>query len=248
MDIRPATESDSDTIREVAEQSFRTSYALSPEEIEAIIDVEFGTDALAERLDEDSVLLYVAEDDEAVIGFVEAQVTEGEGRLVWLHVAPPSRGQGAGTELFERATAELRDRTSDRIRAVVLSEDQEGGEFFEQFEFEEGDTGEVDIGGTTFRVEYYTDEPGESQGEESVVPDDEITVDGQRRYVDHEETIPGDEEPFLVVFEDEDRENQYGFYCTNCGTFTDSIDSLGKIVCDTCGNVHRPDEWDRSYL
>lgn len=248
MNVRPATESDSGAIREVAEQSFRASYALSPAEIEAILDVEFGAEAVTERLGEEDDLLYVAEREGAVIGFVEARLADGEGELVWLHVAPPSRGRGAGSELFERATAELHDRTGDGIRAVVLSENQEGSDFFERFEFATADTGEVDIGGTTFRVEYYTEDPGAGREGEQVVPDDGIPVEGQRRYVDRDETVPGDEEPFLVVFEDEDREQRYGFYCTNCGTFTGSIDSLGRIVCDSCGNVHRPDEWDASYL
>ena len=53
---------------------------------------------------------------------------------------------------------------------------------------------------------------------------------------------------FYVMFADEAREERYGFYCSNCGTFTDSVDGLGKIVCEKCDNEHRPEEWDASYL
>ena len=51
MEVRPATSRDRSSIREVARDSFESSYALSPQEIEAILEDAFTPDALADRID-----------------------------------------------------------------------------------------------------------------------------------------------------------------------------------------------------
>lgn len=63
METRDATESDSARIRDIAEQSFQASYALSPLDIETIIEAEFEDEAIAARLDDDKNILLVAERD-----------------------------------------------------------------------------------------------------------------------------------------------------------------------------------------
>jgi len=248
METRTATASDSDAIRDVAARSFRASYSLSPDEIEQLLEIEFETAQLEDRLADEDTLLAVAQQDDTVVGFVEGRLAgEGLGEIHWLHVSPPARGEGAGTQLFEHATAELRERETDEIRALVLAQNQEGSEFFEQFAFEHAGRDDHEIESTTLHVEVFTDAPAEAETESHPVPG-EITVEGQTQYLDHEETVSGEEGAFYLVFEDERREEHYGFYCSNCGTFSDSADGLGKVVCEECGNAHNADEWDASYL
>lgn len=250
METREAAESDRNRIRDIAEQSFQASYALSPLEIESIVEAEFEAESLASRLDGEGILL-VTERNGSILGFVEAETDTADecGTIVWLHVDPTERGKGVGTELAERVIAVLRERAVTEIRAIVLAQNQEGSEFLEQFDFESVDQTDREYGEETFRVEIYSDLPEKQTDEEYTVPESEaVDVDGQPRYIDPGESISGDEAPFLIVFETERRVERFGFYCTNCGSFTDSVDGNGKVVCENCGNVHNPDEWDDSYL
>lgn len=252
MNVRQATGADSDRIREVAEKSFRASYALSPIDIESIVEIEFTSESLDSRFEDDDCLILVAEDDDdEVVGFTEGEVIDGSaGEIRWLHVDPTERGYGIGTELFERVLADLRERAVEEIHAVVLADNQEGGEFFQQFEFEPEDTVDREFDDRTLNVEVYRDETHQSEETKAyTVPEGgEITVDGQTRYLEPEESISGDEGEFLFVFAEESRTDRFGFYCTNCGTFTDSVDGQGTVICEECGNEHRPEEWDDSYL
>jgi len=252
MEIRQATEKDSDRIREIAEESFRASYALSPLDIESIVEIEFASDALSSRLDDEGHILVVAEDEE-IMGFSEGRARDDEsGEIRWLHVDPTDRGRGVGTALFERVLADLRERVVEDVQAAVLAENQEGREFFERFEFESYDQTDRAFEERQLQVELYRESgvvPEESQEEGYTVPEDEqISVDGETRSLDPHETISGDKGELLFVFATPDHEEHFGFYCTNCGTFTDAVDSHGTVVCENCGNEHRPDEWDGSYL
>jgi hypothetical protein len=51
MEIRQATAQDADRIREIAESSFQASYALSPLDIETIVEGEFAVDPLSDRIE-----------------------------------------------------------------------------------------------------------------------------------------------------------------------------------------------------
>lgn len=252
MKVREATEADSDQIRTIAEQSFQTSYALSPLEIETVTESEFDDQNIASRINDDAGFILVAESDDAILGFVEARVPDGErGEIIWLHVDPIERGQGVGTELFERMLAKLRERVVEEIQVMVLAQNQEGGEFVERFDFKPSGQREYKFGGEPLRAEIYSNVETEQtkEEEEDTLPEsEEIEVDGVTRFIDPKESISGDKAPILLVFEEERRETRFGFYCTNCGSFTDSVDGDGKVVCENCGNVHNPEEWDASYL
>jgi len=250
MNVRQATERDSERIEEIAAQSFEASYSLSPLDIESIVEIEFAPEELASRMEDDGRVFLVAEQDDELVGFVEGKHEGGgAGEIRWLHVAPTERGQGAGTELFEHVLADLREHVAGNIQATVLSDNREGGEFFQQFEFESHGQTEREFDERTVHAEVYRTDENEPTDEEFTVPEDgEITVDGDRRFLDTGEPIAGVEAQMLPVFADASREEHYGFYCTNCGTFTDSVDGQGKIVCENCGNEHRPEEWDGSYL
>jgi len=257
MTVRPAVETDSEQIREVATRSFRNSYSLSPEEIETIVEEAFGDDAVADCLEDDDRRLLVDERDDNVVGFVETKLTDtSTGELVWLHVEPEARGQGVGTDLFEQAAAQLRERAAEHVHGLVMAQNEEGNQFFERWGFERGESMERKIAGQPYQIQVFTGTPEEfgdgiesdDSDEESVPADGEIVVDDETRYIDTDEELPGDDGRFYVVFTDQAYDDQYGFYCSNCGTFVDAVDGQGKIVCGECGNVHQPEEWDKSYL
>lgn len=257
MEIRSAVENDTDRIDELARQSFQASYSLSPQDIDAIARTEFSDDAVEECIQSDDDRILVAEDDDLVVGFAETHLTDDQdGEIRWLHVDPAVRGQGIGTELFEQAAAQLRERTAEHVHAIVMAANEEGNQFFEQWGLERGESDQREIGEETYRIQIFTatpeefaDEQGMTDDDEEFVPQDgEITVAGEIRYVDVDEEVPGDDGRFYVVYEEPSADEKYGFYCSNCGTFTSNVDGMGTITCQECGNVHRPDDWDMSYL
>jgi ribosomal protein S27AE len=51
-----------------------------------------------------------------------------------------------------------------------------------------------------------------------------------------------------VVFAEEEVDDRYGYFCSNCNTLANAMDSMGRIECDSCGNVRKPLRWDAAYL
>lgn len=258
MDVRPVEPGDRARIREIVEQSFQTSYSLSPREIEAVVEAVFSEGALGDRIDDPDRLVLVADGDKEgepmVVGVAVVELGE-TGALRWLHVEPGARGGGAGTALFERARDEVAAE-GGRLSARVLDQASEGGDFCEQFGFERTGDVAVDVGGERFHEQVYEssaevdeahteeDEPNEPEVD---VPET-VDVDGGALPLDRDEEIPGTESPFFHVYADETREDRYGFFCSNCGSTDVSGDDLDRLECGDCGNAHRAEDWDGAYL
>lgn len=73
------------------------------------------------------------------------------------------------------------------------------------------------------------------------------TPDGETRYVARDETEPGSEAPFFVVYLGENRERRWGFFCGNCESVDNAMDTMGRIRCNACPNVRKPTEWDAAH-
>lgn len=73
------------------------------------------------------------------------------------------------------------------------------------------------------------------------------TADGETVYVDPEESRVGSKGPFYVVYRADDGEERYGYFCTACETFNNTMDTMGRIVCNECGNTRKPEEWDAAH-
>lgn len=274
--VRAAESADGDRIRELVESAMTASYALSPGEIETLLETEYGEEAWADKTDDDDTAVFVAEIDGTIVGVIEG-VAGDEGTVRRLHVDPERRGEGAGTALVERIVAELDDRGVDPIRAVVVTADTESGDFLTKFGFARTGEREVDVGGVDLVEEVYTqgaegdddesETPAEggrggepasdlsegASGESSSAGDpdelpDTVTGDDGELYVG-DDLLSGTEGPFAPTFEDEDRTEAYGYYCGNCGSLDVSADSMDRLQCDDCGNTHKADsEYDGSYL
>lgn len=297
--IRPAERDDADRIHEIASSTMTADYALSPQDIEDIVDAEFDPDELRDRFDREGTTAFVAEldaeDGTVLAGFVEVGDDGGDDTsddaIRWLHVDPERRGQGVGTALFERALEELSSRGVDEPRALVLEDNTSSGAFFERFDFAQTDQREVEFGGSDL-VEYvYTEgasgddaaaagspdagaendsdaadesdqgdtDPDDADAAASAPdadPDvqatdlpDSVTAEEGETVAVGDEPIPGSQGGFVQTFVDDDRTEQYGYYCLNCESTDISVDSMEQIRCENCGNTHKPDEnYDSSYL
>lgn len=246
MEVTSASADRGETVRDIAGRSMRASYSLSPEQITNVVETEFDDDRIAEIDESDDGVVIVAELEDEPVGVVTGSVSNGDGEIEWLFVAPEARGRGVGTELFEAGRDALAERGADTVRAAVLSENEEGEMFFEQFGYERIGNRDTDIGEQSYSTYIFGPEGGEEE-QELHRPDTVDTEDGDTVYTGDED-IPGKMAPFLRLYTDEEGTEEYGFYCTNCGTMANAADGLDRIDCDTCGNEHRPDEWDGGYL
>lgn len=73
------------------------------------------------------------------------------------------------------------------------------------------------------------------------------TVDGRTLYVDREAAERGSKGPFLVAYTGENAESRWGYYCGHCGAFDNAMDAMGRLKCNVCANIKKPDEWDAAH-
>ncbi len=73
------------------------------------------------------------------------------------------------------------------------------------------------------------------------------TDDGDTVYVSETDGDKGSKGPFLVAYESPDFERRYGWFCTNCESFDNAMDAMGRIKCNQCGNFRKPTEWDAAH-
>ncbi len=248
MEVRPAESADRERIEAIARDSFQSSYSLSPQQIETILKEEFGETTLTERLDDSDTVMLVAdhtvEETETVLGFIDVAVG-AETMIRWLHVDPEARGEDIATTLIER----VREDAETPITARILEDAVEGGGFLEGFGLEPDGNDQTMIGGEEFAVTLFTEGEGtDTANEPAVAVPESITVDGADRSIDRDETVPGREAPFFSVYSDDDEDDPYGYFCSQCGSTDVSADGLDRLECGDCGNVHLADEWDDAYL
>lgn len=242
MDVRPATSSDVEAVRNVAGQSLRASYNdLDDDVIETAVQQWYGDEAMRERLDEQDLLFLVAEDDE-IVGFSQSHVRGSEGRIQWLHVDPDHRGEGIGSSLLDATRDGLASEGVERITGAVLATNDAGNEFYREQGFSIEDQRTIEVGGEFHAENVYADVAGERMDLEAVeTPDGEL-------FVDRNDPSRGKRGPFFPVYRSRDGSQRYGWFCSNCETVDNSEDTMGRIVCNVCENVHKADRWDAAYL
>ncbi|WP_435195599.1 GNAT family N-acetyltransferase [Natronomonas sp. EA1] len=239
MDVRTAERGDGDAIRTVAEQSLSASYTLSPTVIEQAVENWYGEDALDEKFADPDSRLLVAEADGDVVAFSESLIVDAQGDILWLHVAPSHRGRGIGKALYEQTRETLDEAGAEVVRGLVLADNAEGNEFYEEQGLVKAGEDSVEIGGNTHVENVYI--------EDGPAPLEPITADGRELYVDHTDADRGSDGPFLTVYADRDRERRYGAFCAVCDSLVTTMDTMGRMQCD-CGNVRRPTRWDAAYM
>jgi len=241
MEIRRARPADSPAIRDVARRSLGASYSLDPQAITNAIEEWYGEDRLATMLDDPDRVLLVADHAGQVVAFSESVVAAANtATMLWLHVDPAYRGEGIATDVFEATREELERLDVQDLRGRVLAENTAGNEFYEQRGFDRVGTDTVEIDGQSYIENIYAE--SEQWGREAV------ETDGRTVYVDHDNHERGSRAPFHVVFTERDGDTRYGYFCSNCNTLANAMDSMGRIECESCGNVRKPVRWDAAYL
>jgi ribosomal protein S18 acetylase RimI-like enzyme len=160
MEVRPATPSDIDGIQRVAHRSWDETYAdiLDAEVIDETVGEWYAEESLREACDKPGVTLLVAVDDEEVVGFCHGVLHEDEGDVLRLYVDPDHWGDGIGKRLLDRVRSDLEDFNMRRMRAMTLADNTIGNDFYREYGFEKTGEGEVELGGTRYAENVYTQE------------------------------------------------------------------------------------------
>lgn len=160
MAIQRATSDDIEGIRRVARQSWRTDYPeiLSRETAEEAVEEWYDPDRLEEEIKSDDALISVfeTEDGNEIAGFAHIVWDARTGTVLRLYVAPDHRGRRIGTDLLAWTVDALADRDVERVRALVLSENEPGNAFYRSFGFEKTGEGRTTIGDDTYRENTYS--------------------------------------------------------------------------------------------
>lgn len=76
----------------------------------------------------------------------------------------------------------------------------------------------------------------------------EVTTDDDESvYVDTDDGERGSAGDFQPVYADAAGTTRWGYRCEACESFDNAIDTMGRIVCNECPNVRKPDEWDAAH-
>ncbi|WP_247000027.1 GNAT family N-acetyltransferase [Halosolutus gelatinilyticus] len=250
MEIREATETDVDDIRSIARGSLNSTYTdfLDEETIEDAIEQWYG-DELIDAIEADQTLFLLVEREGEPVAFSQSELV-GErrrtGQILWLHVDPDHRGAGTGVRLLVRTREKLLDSGADRIQGFVLEDNEGGNGFYADHGFERASRREVEIGDETFTENVYVEGEIESGEEWGAV--DELELDGETIYVSYSEAARGSKSPFYAAYETLDASERYGWFCGNCDSLENAMDTMGRIQCNTCGNRRKGTRWDASYL
>ena len=77
---------------------------------------------------------------------------------------------------------------------------------------------------------------------------EEHAIEGEGTlHVDDADPIVGSKGPFHPVYRTSAGEDRWGYYCASCGTVDNAMDTMGRIVCNECGNTRKPEEWDAAH-
>lgn len=244
IEIREAQTGDVEGIRTVAGNSLQASYGdvLDEEVIEEAVEQWYADEAMAAELQEEGMVYLVAVAGDTVVGFSQSLVLpeDSTGTILWLHVDPDNRDQNVGSTLLKHTQATLSERDVDRVAAEVLEGNESGNRFYEAQGFEKADERETEIGGETHVENVYVQE-GKAKFETR-------EFEGQSLYVDWTESSRGSKAPFYAAYSDDEGEDLYGYFCSNCESFDTAMDSMERLECNQCGNQKKPVRWDASYL
>ena len=240
MEVREATTADGPAVRSIALRSMEASYSLGPGTIENAVHQWYGIDSFAEKIDDDDVLVLVGEVDGEPVAFSESFIAGDRGDINWLHVATTHRGEGYGRALYEATSNRLESEGAETIRGLVLADNSAGNRFWENQGLTKVGEGSVEIDGSAFVENVYVDRES--------VDIEPIDIDGTEHYIDRSDADHGSDGEFYTVYTDEDRDNKYGYYCGACENLVTSMDAMGRLECEECGNTLQPTRWDAAYM
>lgn len=134
VSIRPAEPRDIPPIIRVAERAWNAVYddVLEQATIDAAIADWYTTDAVLDYIQTPDFAYFVAEADDAVIGFTSGAHNElGTGELATIYLDPDYWREGIGTQLLEHVEAYARSQGWDELQIRVIGGNDRACDFYE---------------------------------------------------------------------------------------------------------------------
>lgn len=158
--IRSIRTDDAEAIRRVARKAWLETYSdiHGRETTEQLIDDWYAVDVLRDDIENDDILFFVAERDE-VVGFISLVVTDETSKFSLadhevefrqIYVDPDHWRSGIGTQLNDRAYAEVADRGMTRVKTLALAENDISHEFQADQNHEVVDEVEITVAGKDY--------------------------------------------------------------------------------------------------
>ena len=170
--IREATTDDAEDIRQVARESWHAAYddIVGAERVESVVDSWYDRDGLEQSVAREDGRFLVAEtsskddseassedgtassEDGEVVGFAQAVLGDEDeaAELPRIYVHPEHWGEGVGSELLDRIETWLRERGAERLRLVVLADNEVGNAFYEKCGYRTVGSRESEFEGETY--------------------------------------------------------------------------------------------------
>ncbi len=252
MNVREASAGDRESIHTIARRSLEETYTdfLDESTIDAATTNWYGAEGeIHELLEDDEHLVLVVDRNGEVIAFSESRLlgdNHATGRINWIHVDPDNRGEGLGARLLARTREALFEAGADQLQGAVLAGNEFGNEFYRAHGFERVDARELAVGDETHTENVYVEADGDVDDDwraQATVEEDGLTC-----HVSYGEPARGSKAPFYAAYADVDATDRYGWYCGNCDSLDNAMDSMGRIQCNDCGNRRKATRWDAAYL
>ncbi|WP_276272898.1 GNAT family N-acetyltransferase [Haloarcula litorea] len=140
VEVRAGDPGDVPAVQRVADRAWHAAHdeIVGPEAVDAFLQRFYGTDRLATAVEADDRVFLVATREDEVVGFAGAGPTDeddGTWSLSRIYADPDHWHTGVGTAL----TGRVRDRGGDRLRLVVMADNDVGVGFYEARGFERVD-------------------------------------------------------------------------------------------------------------
>ena len=137
--VRPATTDDVAAVRRVARESWHAAYdeVIGTSAVDSMVDSWYHPKGLARSVEREDGAFLVAEGDEStdscVVGFAQGVLGDGDdpAELPRIYVRPDRWGEGVGSAMLGRVERWLADRGAERLRLVVLADNEVGNSFYE---------------------------------------------------------------------------------------------------------------------
>ena len=165
FEIRSATPVDAEAVREVARESWHAAYddLLGADSVDSVVDEWYDPEGLTRSMDHDGGVFLVAErgnedglvgerkNEDAVVGFaqgvLDSEADDSIAELPRIYVHPNLWGAGLGTELLGRVEDWADECGAERLRLVVLADNDVGNGFYEKHGYRVNISREVELEG-----------------------------------------------------------------------------------------------------
>ena len=157
FEVRVATLDDVLGIQNVARESWHATYddLLGADSVEQVVDGWYAAEGLEQSIEREDGQFLVAERDGMIVGFAQGVLSDEDdaAHLPRIYVQSHHWGEGVGTELLDGVETWASECETERLRLVVLADNEAGNGFYEKHGYDVVAEREEELAGESV-VEY----------------------------------------------------------------------------------------------